>query len=158
MLNNKERIEKLKEEAYQELFGITKATFIKLVEILEKAYIELHKRGGKPAKLSVLDKLVITLCYYREYRTMQHIAFDYGVVKSAICDAIHWVENELIKQKEFHLPGKKRLLETNQDIEIVIIDATEHEIERPKKTKRMVLRKEKETHNKNSADRKCKKS
>jgi len=64
---------------------------------------------------------------------MQHIAFDYGVVKSAICDAIHWVEEVLIKQDEFHLPGKKKLLESNQALEIVLIDATEHEIERPKR-------------------------
>ena len=133
MLDNKERIENLKDSEYQELFGVKKRTFIKLLEILEKAYEELHKRGGKPPKLSVLDKLLITLCYYREYRTMQHIAFDYGVVKSAICDAIHWVESVLIKQEEFHLPGKKKLLESNQTIEIVLIDVTEHEIERPKR-------------------------
>lgn len=133
MLDNKQRIEKLEEEKYQELFGVKKATFFKLLEILEKAYMQLHSRGGKPPKLSVLDKLVITLCYYREYRTMQHIAFDYGVVKSAICDAVHWVENVLIKQDEFHLPGKKKLLESNNDIKTILIDATEHEIERPKK-------------------------
>ena len=133
MLDNKQRIENLKDGEYQELFGVKKPTFFKLLEILKKAYEELHRRGGKPPKLSVLDKLVITLCYYREYRTMQHIAFDYGVVKSAICDAIHWVEEVLIKQDEFHLPGKKKLLESNQALEIVLIDATEHEIERPKR-------------------------
>lgn len=135
MLDNKKRIENLKESEYQELFGVTKPTFYKLLEILEKAYKELHSRGGKPLKLSVLDKLVITLCYYREYRTMQHIAFDYCVVKSAICDTIHWVENVLIKEEEFHLPGKKKLLENDQELEIVLIDATEHEIERPQKNK-----------------------
>ena len=66
---------------------------------------------------------------------MQHIAFDYGVVKSAVCDSVHWVENVLIKQKDFHLPGKKALLASNQKIEVILIDATEHEIERPKKNK-----------------------
>ena len=32
------------------------------------------------------------LGYYRDYRTMENIAFDYGVHKQRICEAIAWVE------------------------------------------------------------------
>jgi hypothetical protein len=35
---------------------------------LTEAYKALHKAGGKPPKLSVLDKLIITLDYYKNYR------------------------------------------------------------------------------------------
>ena len=56
-----------------------------MLSILEDAYKRLHFKGGSPLKrLSVLDKLIITLEYYREYRTMRHIAFDYGVSKSMV--------------------------------------------------------------------------
>ena len=73
-MDNKDRLNQLKEKEYQELFGVKKATFEKMLEILNIQYKPNHEKGGKPLKLSILDKLVITLCYYREYRTMQHKA------------------------------------------------------------------------------------
>ena len=136
MINNEERIKKLKEEDYQKLFGIKKDTFYKMLEILENSFIDLHKQGGKKPKLSVLDKLIIMLGYYREYRSMENIAFDYGVVKSTICDSINWVENVLIKDGTFSLPNKRELQQEEIDIEVLLVDATECEIERPKKNKK----------------------
>ena len=131
-MNNKERINKLKEKDYQKLFGVKKNTFEKMLKILEEAYKQGHLRGGHPAKLSVLDKLVIMLGYYREYRTMENIAFDYSVSKSTICESIKWVENTLIKSGNFNLPSKRELI-SNTTIEVVLVDATEIEIERPQK-------------------------
>lgn len=135
-MNNEKRIKKLKDKEYQELFGVKKDTFTKMLEILNNKYIELHKQGGKNPKLSVLDKLIITLGYYREYRSMKNIAFDYGVAKSTICDSINWVEQTLIKDGTFSLPKKRQLLEDNIEVEAVLVDATECEIERPKKNKK----------------------
>ena len=60
---NEERIEKLKEDKYQEIFGVKKFTFDKMLEILENQYKKEHLKGGRPPKLSVLDKLVIMLSY-----------------------------------------------------------------------------------------------
>lgn len=41
--------------------------------------------GGHPLKcLSILDRLIITLGYHREYCMIRHIAFDYGVSKSMV--------------------------------------------------------------------------
>ena len=106
---NEERIEKLKEDKYQEIFGVKKPTFDKMLEILENQYKKEHLKGGRPPKLSVLDKLVIMLSYYKEYRTMQNMAFDYNVSKSTICESIQWVENTLMKSGSFNLPSKKDL-------------------------------------------------
>ena len=64
MINNEDRIKKLKEEDYQKIFGIKKTKFYKMLAILEESYIKLHKYGGSKPKLTVLDKLVITLSYY----------------------------------------------------------------------------------------------
>ena len=156
-MNNEERIKKLKEDEYQELFEIKKPTFDKMLEILQTKHVELHKKGGRKPKLSVLDKLIIMLTYYRDYRTMNNIAFDYGVVKSTICDTVKWVENVLVKDGSFSLPKKRALQQEDLDVEVVLIDATECEIERPKKTKRMVFRQKEKTYNKNTNNRRCKK-
>ena len=102
MINNEKRIAKLKSEQYQQIFGVRKATFDRMLEIMKAAYVKLHEQGGKPPKLSVIDKLVITLCYWREYRTYRHIAFDYGVGKSAIGDSVRWVEETLLADGSFY--------------------------------------------------------
>jgi len=87
-IDNKERIENLPESKYQELLGVDKRTFDKIYSILLAKYTELHKQGSKPPTLTVLDKLVITLGYWREYRAYRNIAFDYCVGKPAIGNAI----------------------------------------------------------------------
>ncbi len=89
--------------------------------------------------MSVLDKRVIMLQYYHEYRTMDNIAFDYGTNKSTVYYAIKWAEETLIKDKVFHLPSRKKMLE-DTSIEIIVVDATECEIERPpKKNKSSII-------------------
>ena len=132
-MDNITRISNLKDSEYQQIFGVKRATFEAMLAILEREFVNLHKQGGRPPKLSVLDRLVISLGYYREYRTMAHIGFDYGISKSCISDAIKWVEDTLLKSGAFSLPSKRKLLKSDTDIEIVIVDATEQETERPKK-------------------------
>ena len=137
-MKNEKRIRKIKENKYQELFGVKKETFDEMLEILERENTDKHKKGGRPSVLSVLDKLIIMLEYYREYRTMEHIAFDYDTNKSTICDAIHWAESVLINSEKFHLPSKKRLVE-DTSVEIIVVDATEIEIERPQKNRKNII-------------------
>ncbi len=69
---------------------------------------------------------------------MRHIAFDYGVSKSMVHKSIQWVENVLIRRKEFALPGRKELAKA-QEAQVVLIDATECEIERPKKNRKNTI-------------------
>jgi len=134
VINNDEKIKGLKESGYQSLFGVKKEVFDKMLFVLERAQAELHMRGGKPPTLSVLDKLIITLDYYKDYRPMHRIGFDYGVTKNAISKAILWVECELLKDERYHLPSKKTLREA--DYEIILVDATECAIEKPKKNRK----------------------
>ena len=112
--------------------ALKKNTFGKMLKLLNESYRIEHSRGGHPPKLSVLDRLVIMLPYYRDYRTMENIAFEYGVAKSTVCECVKWVENILIKSGELSLP-KKRELVRDTEIEVVLVDTTECEIERPKK-------------------------
>ncbi|WP_455037358.1 helix-turn-helix domain-containing protein [Leptotrichia massiliensis] len=111
-----------------------------MLKLLNEAYRIEHLRGGHPPKLSVLDRLVIMLLYYRDYRTMENIAFEYGVAKSTIYECVKWVENILIKRE----------LVRDTEIEAVLVDATECEIERPKKTAEILFRKKEKTYDKGS--------
>ncbi|MDR2344294.1 MAG: transposase family protein [Spirochaetaceae bacterium] len=52
-----------------------------MLSILQREYGALRQKGGKPPKLTVQDKLSITLKYLREYRTIDCIAAEYGACK-----------------------------------------------------------------------------
>ena len=115
------KISKLKEEEYQKYFGVKKEIFEKMLEVLNDEYAEKHKKGGRPSVLSVLDKLVTMLQYYREYRSMDNIAFDYKTNKSTVYYAITWAEETLVKNDTFHLLSRKKLLE-DKTIENVVVE------------------------------------
>jgi len=128
---------KLNSKQFKRLFGVTKNLFDRMLNILQVAFIELRKRGGKqPTRMRVEDKLLLTLQYWREYRTMEHLAYEYETVKSYICTSIEWVENTLIRDDLFHLPGKKALIAGEHKPKAIAIDVTESPIERPKKSKK----------------------
>jgi hypothetical protein len=134
-MDNKTRIENLAEEKYLVLFGVRKATFDTMLAILERAYKEMRKKGGRKRKLSVLDMLIIMLGYYHDYRTMENIAFDYGVHKQRICEAVNWVEQTLIRDGTFSTPSKRELTRAGTEIIVAIADVTECETERPQKNR-----------------------
>ena len=134
-MNNKERIAKMPSSQYKEIFGIEKFVFDRLLRLLVSVDVLQRKNNaGRKSQLSVLDKLVITLQYWREYRTYRHIAFDYGVGKSTIGEAIIRVEDVLIESDCCNLKSKRELRDNPSKIKISIVDVTEQEIERPKKT------------------------
>ena len=135
-MDNKIRIANLGEEKYQVLFGVHKSTFDGMLAILEHAYEEMRKKGGRRRKLSVLDMLIVFLGYYHDYRTMENIAFDYGVHKQRISEAVEWVEQTLIKDGTFSLPSKRELQKADTEIVIAIVDVTEQETERPEKNRK----------------------
>ncbi len=55
--------------------------------------------------------------------------------ESTCYETIKWIENTLIKHTDFALPGRKALLKSDREYELVLIDATETPIERPQKNK-----------------------
>ncbi len=75
----------------------------------------------------------MTLAYLREYRTYFHLGQSYGVSEGTCYKTCRWIEDALIQNDTFHLPGKKALLDKDKEYEVVLVDATESPIERPKK-------------------------
>ena len=126
-----DNIKDLKNEDFRRLTGVKKETFELMLKYL---YIEQNKKkqsGKHLIKLSIEDKLLIALEYLRENRTFYHIAISYGVNETTAIRASHWVEDVLSKCKEFKLPSKRKLAESNMEYEVILVDATEIPIERP---------------------------
>jgi hypothetical protein len=84
--------------------------------------------------------LLLTLIYWREYRTEFHIAQSYGVSEATVCRTIQKVENALVRSGKFRLPGKKVLQASDTVFEEVLVDVSEQPIERPKKPKTALQR------------------
>jgi len=77
----------------------------------------------------------MALEYLREYRTYFYISRSYDISKSACYRNIRWVGDILIEDKQFPLPGRKALLKSNMEYQLILIDATETPIRHPKKDK-----------------------
>jgi hypothetical protein len=141
-------VKNLKEEEFRLLTGVKKNTFNLMLKYLKEAQSQKRQTGKHLIKISIEDKLLLTLEYLRENRALFHIAIDYNVVKSTVSKIIYWVENILSKCDEFKLPSKRKLLESDMKYEVFVVDSTETPIERPnikskKNTKKEERRKEK---------------
>jgi hypothetical protein len=86
--------------------------------------------------LSAQAQVLVTLEYWREYRTYFHISTDWGVSEATVCRTVHRVEDALMKSGKFRLPGKKHLFKGFGRPEVVVMDVTETPIERPKRRQR----------------------
>ena len=120
---------------FRRITGVKRATFEKMTEILIVALVKKLAKGGRKLTLSVEEMLLAALEYWREYRTYAHIAASYGIDESNIYRAIKWAEDILIKDGTFSLPGKKALLSKDADYEVILYDASESSVERPKKNR-----------------------
>lgn len=124
----------LTKENFRRLTGIKRTTFEKMLEILKEKEIEKNQLGGRPNKISLEERLLMWLEYMREYGTYFHIATKHKISESTCFRNCVWIEDILIKSKEFKLPNKREF-ENNLDIEVVVVDASETPIQRPKKSK-----------------------
>jgi len=128
-----ESVRELSAGLFRRLVGVKRVSFELMLKILAVQYGVDHECGGAPSKLGLEDKLLMALCYWREYRTYFHVGMSYGYSESQTFKIIRWVENTLIKSGLFCVPGKKRLYELDKQ-SVILIDVTESPIERPKKS------------------------
>ena len=135
-MKNYEKLKELKPEIFKRLTGVKPDTFKAMLEVCQEHHKKKKSKGGKPNKLSVSTQILLMLEYYREYRSMAHMAFDYGVSEPTVSRIIKEMESVLLQSGKFSLPSKKVLYENDGiDLEYILIDATECPVERPKKSK-----------------------
>jgi hypothetical protein len=126
-----EAIEALKGTDFKRLTGVQRDTFAEMLKVVKKGLGSF----GQPPKLSRADQLLMTLTYWREYRTEFHIARSYGVSEATVCRTIRKVEDVLVRSRKFRLPGKKVLQPSDTVFEVILVDASEQPVERPKKAR-----------------------
>ncbi len=128
--------------------GVKRRTFVAIFKQV-KAYIKeertqqpLHCRGKKSRALSLIDKLLLTFIYLRQYPTFEELGDMFGISESYANKLYHRHLDILVRM--LRLPGKNALLE--QGIEAILIDVTEQPMERPLKKQRQWYSGKKKRH------------
>ena len=129
---------------FKRLVGVQPETFEKMVSEAkrinaERAPKKVGKKRGPKEKINWYDKTLMMLMYYREYRTFAHMGASYNISEAQCWRIVTTMERWLIKSELFHLPGKKKLTESDVEWEVVIVDVSEHPIERPKKNNESII-------------------
>ena len=131
-------IQHLSVTEFKRLCGVRSETFNEMVEMLRPQLERQGQRGGQN-KLSVEDQLLMTLEYWREYRTQFHIANSWGLQETTVGRIIKKVEDLLIKCGKFRLPSQRALYQPGWEWKVMVVDVSEMEIERPKKNKNTTI-------------------
>lgn len=128
------KVIKLNDEKFRRKTGVKKNTFEVMVKVVRESEGLRKKLSGRPNKLSYEDQVLMTLEYLREYRTYFSIGEIYKVSEANAYKIIKRTEDILIRAKEFRLPSRKEMYE-DLDIQVVVVDASESAVERPKKSR-----------------------
>jgi hypothetical protein len=121
---------KLAPREFKRMYGVTPETFWEMVKAVRDSKVGSR---GSHASIPIPDQILLTLQYWREYRTYFHIAQDWGMHESTAQRTVKRIEDMLIKSGKFRLPSRRKLWKETEEIEVIAIDVAETEVERPKK-------------------------
>jgi hypothetical protein len=131
---------------FNRLFGVSVSQFdeflLKIEPQWEKQVIHCYKRPGRYYKLELADMLLMLMLYYRSYITQMFVGFLFGIDDSRVCRIIQKLET--ILAKEMALTKTKHL--SQEEVESLIIDATEQPIERPSRNQKRYYSGKKKRH------------
>lgn len=134
-----EEVRALPDSDFRRLLGVKRQTYAAMLAELERRHAA-KKKTGRPPVLSLEQQLVLTLQFWREYRTQYHLAVEWSIQESTVRRTIERVENTLIKSGAFALPARPKTGGAEQEWSVVIVDVTERPVERPKKSSASVIR------------------
>lgn len=135
-----EKLKKLSAANFKRYCGVERKTFDKMCEIVRCKSSAQRLIAGRPPKLEIADQVLLTLEYWREYRTMFRLGTGWGISESSVSRIITRVEDILTEAEEFTLPGKRRP-DLSPEIQVIVVDVVESPIERPsKKNKSDIIR------------------
>jgi IS5 family transposase len=131
---------------FKRLFGVSVNEFEIILSKTEgewqKKVVKRYKRPGRDYKLDLADMILMLLLYYRSYTSQLFIGFLFGIDDSRVSRNIRKLEPILAKVMAI---SKTRHLR-QEEIEDIIIDATEQPIERPKKGQKAFYSGKKKRH------------
>ena len=129
-----ENLTRFNDKEFKRLVGVPRPLFAQMVTILQEAE-RAKKKSGRPHTLTIEDQLLLTFNYLRSYSTQIELSADYNLAESNVNRTIQKVENALIQSRIFALPKRNQKF---SEEDYVIVDVTESQIERPKKTKKIL--------------------
>lgn len=142
-------------KAFRQLTGITPAAFDQLLAELEPRHdqAELRRKTRRPRqrkpgagpkhKLSLADRLLMLLIYYRTYTTHAFLGFLFAIDDSAVGRNINPLQPLLAGI--FRIPERKVVLEPDE-IRALFFDATERAIPRPSRRQQTFYSGKKKRH------------
>ncbi len=119
---------------FKRLCGVSRDTFSEMVKVLRPHLERQGQRGGQN-KLSTEDQLLVTLEYWREYRSLFHIGTSWRLHETTVGRIVKKVEDLLVKCSKFRLPSKRQMYQPGWESKVMVVDVSEMEIERPQKNR-----------------------
>lgn len=128
---NTSTLQSLSDTAFKRLLGVSRATFAEMLTVLQG----YQPTRGRPPKLSFESQLLLTLTYWRDYPSLFKLGIAYGVSEASAWRIVRRVEDQLIQSGVFSLPTRHGTAAS-----VIVVDATDIRVERPKKTMALVQR------------------
>jgi len=133
-------------KTFHRLFGITPQEFDIILQKVEPMWheriISSYKRPGRNYKMDLSDMILMLLLYYRSYITHVFVGYMFGIDDSRVCRIIRSLEP--ILASVMALQKCKKL--SQEEVESLIIDATEQPIERPQRRQKPYYSGKKKRH------------
>ena len=126
-----QKAQKLSSGAFRRHYGVKHHVFYKIVEALQWREWKKKKAGRQP-KLNLAEQALFALEYWREYPTLFHHSYEWGLDEKTGKETVARVEKAMLASGRFRLDGKKSLRQADSS-RLVLVDATESPVERPKK-------------------------
>jgi len=135
-----------RKKIFKRLTWVSVKTFNRMVEIVREAELERlsWETRWRGSKLSIENQVLLCLWYLRVYTTQFYLWVVMWIAESNVCRITKKIENILMESWEFSLPSKKELY--NWDFEVLLVDATESPIQRPKKKQKKSYSGKKKRH------------
>jgi len=137
---------KKRSDIFSSLFGISvkefEDIFHKVEPLWKKSVLDQYKRPGRFSKNDLSGQILQVLLYYRHYITQEFVGMLFGLNKANVCRNIKRLEPILSQVMSF--PKRDNL--SPEEIQDLIIDATENRIERPKKDQKKYYSGKKKCH------------
>jgi hypothetical protein len=153
-MTNYEKLRR-KPSLFRMFTGLSAGEFDQLVTDLEPVYLARKAKrsarrprprkpgAGRKVKLLLVDRLLLTLLYYRTYVTQEFVGFLFGVDKGTVSRKVH--ETGLCMAGVFRIPETTVRIDPD-DLEAVFVDATEQAVPRPKRGQRRSYSGKKKRH------------
>lgn len=133
-MNYYQKYQEFSDSKFRRMLGVNKVQFDKIFQLF-KDYANLNwTKRGRPSEFSLIDRLILTFRYLRDYPTFIVLGNEFGISDSFANKIFNRVSKSLVNVVP--LPNLKQMELSNQSIQKVIIDVSEQKTERPKKSKK----------------------